>query len=63
MGEIYDLGQIIVQGQAPYRMRIRKRLSKYGKEYIRNIWGVGYSFVYTPGIAENAEQKEQKGVS
>ena len=41
-------------------MRIRKRLSKYGKEYIRNIWGVGYSFVYTPGITENAEQKERK---
>lgn len=27
-------------------MKIRKKLAQHGKEYIRNVWGVGYSFSY-----------------
>ena len=29
-------------------MKIRKKLARYGKDCIRNVWGVGYSFSY-PG--------------
>ncbi len=28
-------------------MKIRKKLARYGKDCIRNVWGVGYSFSYT----------------